>query len=168
VKIAIVSDSHDQTAEMAAAVKHALILGAKALLHCGDVVSPGILEGLARFDLDLHVVHGNNPAEPGALAALAASRPARLRYYGPEARFSLAGRAIYMTHFPTRAKAAAGTGEFDLVCCGHYHTASITPVANARTGTTWLVNPGTVGAVGQPATYVLGDLERLVFEVCYP
>ncbi len=28
-----------------------------------------------------------------------------------------------------------------------------------------MINPGTVGGVGSPATYVLGDLETMEFEV---
>lgn len=149
-------------------MEHGARLGATALLHGGDEVHPSLLLKLARFDLDLHVVHGNNPTEPEALAALADSGYPRLHYYGVEARFLLAGRSIDMTHIPARCKAAVAEGEFDVACCGHEHTVSITPMIHAKGGTTWLVNPGAVGALGRPSTYVLGDLEKMTFDVYYP
>jgi hypothetical protein len=60
----------------------------------------------------------------------------------------------------------ATTGEWDLVCCGHSHHARIAAVQNVRGGTTPVINPGTVGGVGgAPATYVMGDLEHMRFDV---
>jgi len=37
-------------------------------------------------------------------------------------------------------------------------------VANVKGGKTWLVNPGTVAGLAEPATWVLGDLATLSFE----
>jgi hypothetical protein len=59
----------------------------------------------------------------------------------------------------------ACTGDWDLVCCGHSHNAGIEHVANVRGGATWLVNPGTVAGLAAPATWLLGDLELMHFEV---
>ena len=51
------------------------------------------------------------------------------------------------------------------MCCGHDHNASIQTVQNIKGGHTWYVNPGTVGGVGAPATYVLGDLTTMQFDI---
>jgi predicted phosphodiesterase len=59
----------------------------------------------------------------------------------------------------------ATTGDWDLVCCGHDHEARIEVVDNIKGGKTHLVNPGTVGGVAAPATYVLGDLDSMTFAV---
>jgi predicted phosphodiesterase len=59
----------------------------------------------------------------------------------------------------------ACTGEWDLVCCGHSHCARIEQVANVKAASTWLVNPGTVAALGAPATWVLGDLASMQFAI---
>jgi len=56
---------------------------------------------------------------------------------------------------------SAAVGDWDLVCCGHDHKTNIKPVANIKGDTTMLVNPGTVGGVAAPATYVFGDLENM-------
>jgi len=51
------------------------------------------------------------------------------------------------------------------VFCGHSHEAAIDATDNVRGGRTLLVNPGTVAGLGAPATFVLGDLADLSFEV---
>ena len=38
-------------------------------------------------------------------------------------------------------------------------------MANVKGGRTWLVNPGTVAGLAAPATWVLGDLDALRFEL---
>jgi hypothetical protein len=52
------------------------------------------------------------------------------------------------------------------VCCGHSHKTRIEWLPNLKGGTTPVVDPGTVGGVGQaPATWILGDLKKLEFEI---
>lgn len=100
-----------------------------------------------------------------AMTRLAAASAGRLIYHGDDARIELAGRRIFMVHYPHYGHALACTGDWDLVCCGHDHRASISEVAHVRGGTTWLVNPGTVAGIGAAPTYVLGDLARMEFSV---
>ena len=58
------------------------------------------------------------------------------------------------------------TGNWDLVCCGHSHKVQIETLPNVKGGETTLVNPGTVGGVGRSAaTWILGDLENMQFDV---
>jgi uncharacterized protein len=38
-------------------------------------------------------------------------------------------------------------------------------VANMKGGKTWLVNPGTVAGLAAPATWALGDLASMRFEL---
>jgi predicted phosphodiesterase len=64
----------------------------------------------------------------------------------------------------------ACTGEYDLVCCGHTHSAAIIEQPNIRGGHTYLVNPGTVAGIDAPGivapcTWILGDLGRMTFEI---
>ncbi len=165
MKICIVSDSHDRADVLARAVEQAVAKGAQAVLHCGDVIGANTLRGLARFGIPVHVVHGNNLGDPAAMAQLAAETHSSLSYHGQDARLRLADRAVFMVHYPHYGEAMACTGEWDLVCCGHEHRAWTRQVANVRGGQTWLVNPGTVAGLGAPATYMLGDLEAMRFDV---
>lgn len=166
MKICIVSDSHDQRRLLEAAVAQAKARGAEAVLHCGDVVAAATLKSLQKYGLPVHVIHGNNAGDTYTMARLSAVPGSLIHYYGPDAGIVLFGRNVFLVHYPHYARGLALTGEWDLVCCGHDHRAEIQCVTNVRGGHTWLVNPGTVGGVGAPATYVLGDLARMSFEVC--
>lgn len=165
MRICILSDSHDNRALLEAAAKDARSRGAEALLHCGDVVAPSTLGVLKPFDLPVHVIHGNNAGDLYALTRMAHRPGSQVHYYGQDAGLTLGGRRIFLVHYPHYARAMACTGDWDLVCCGHDHVARIEDMPNIRGGTTTVVNPGTVGGVGAPATYVLGDLENMAFEV---
>ena len=165
MKVCILSDSHDNRALLGAAVAAARDKGAAAVLHCGDVVAPSTLEVLKPFSLPVHVIHGNNIGDTWMMGRIAAKPANRMHYYGQDAGIELAGRRIFLVHYPHYAAAMAATGDWDLVCCGHDHKAAIRPVDNLAGSQTWLVNPGTVGGIQAPATWVLGDLDTLQFEL---
>lgn len=165
MKVCILSDSHDNRALLETAVADAKPRGAEAVLHCGDVVAPSTLGVIQPFGLPVHVIHGNNSGDLYALTRMSHRQGGRLHYHGQDAGLELGGRRIFMVHYPHYARAMAVTGDWDLVCCGHDHAARVERIANIKGGETVLVNPGTVGGVGAAATYVLGDLESLVFEL---
>jgi putative phosphoesterase len=165
VKICLLSDSHDNRRLLEHAVQDAKMRGAEAVLHCGDVVAPTTLRVLKKFELPVHVIHGNNTGDLYAMAKLSHESDSVVRYHGQDAALHLGGRGIFLVHYPHYAAALALTGDYDLVCCGHDHKASIHPVENVRGGLTYLLNPGTVGGVGAKPSYILIDLETLMFEV---
>lgn len=166
MKICVLSDSHDHIALLAAAVQHARDQGCEAVLHCGDVVAPSTLHCLLDLGLPVHVIHGNNGGDLYTLTRLAGKPDSPIHYHGMDAGLELGGQRIFLVHYPHYAQAMAATGEWDLVCCGHSHKANIREVANLRGGFTPLLNPGTVGGVGQaPATYIVADLQQLTFTI---
>lgn len=164
MKVCILSDSHDNRRLLGTAVEHAKAMGAQAVLHCGDVVAPTTLRVLQKFDLPVHVIHGNNTGDLYNMTRLAAESNSVIRYHGQDAAFTLADRSLFLVHYPHYAHALACTGDYDLVCCGHDHKASVAEITNIKGGKTWLVNPGTVGGVGAPPTYVLADLLTMRFD----
>ena len=165
MKVCIVSDSHDNRPLLQAAVAEAKALGAEAVLHCGDVVAPSTLNVLKQFELPIHVIHGNNTGDLYMMSRIAAKPGSTVQFYGQDAGIDLAGRRIFLVHYPHYAKALATTGDWDLVCCGHDHKADIAAIDNIKGETTMMVNPGTVGGIAAPATYVMGDLETMEFEI---
>jgi putative phosphoesterase len=165
MKICIVSDSHDASPMLAAAVERARAAGAQAVLHCGDIIGPNTLRAAMRSGLAMHVVHGNNLGDVVALTRLAAESGGRLTYHGGDASLVRGERRLFMVHYPHLARGMAATGDYDVVLCGHSHTAAIEQQANVRGGRTWLINPGTVAGIGAPATFVLGDLAALTFSI---
>ncbi len=165
MQICILSDSHDNREYLVAAVRQAREAGAEAVFHCGDVVSPWVLGALQPIGLPVHLVHGNNAGDLVMLTRITGRRSSVVRYYGQDADFELGGRRIFLVHYPHYARGMATTGDWDLVCCGHSHQAAIERVLNVKGRQTVLVNPGTVGGIDAPATYVMGNLETLEFEL---
>ncbi len=187
MKICIVSDSHDHRDLLAAAVADAKRRGAEAVIHCGDLVAPSTLHAIIPLGLPIHLVHGNNTGDLFHLSKLAHKPENRVHYYGQDASLLYDGerifahpisgvhpggagakirsRRIFLVHYPHYAKAMALTGDYDLVCNGHEHHTVIERIRNIKGGETRRVDPGTVGGVSAPATYVLGDLEKMEFEI---
>ncbi|MBA3591906.1 MAG: metallophosphoesterase family protein [Methylibium sp.] len=165
MKICIVSDSHDRAEALDSAVRAAAAQGAEAVIHCGDLIGGHTLRPAMRAGLPMHVIHGNNLGDSGTLHRLAQDSGGLLHYHGADARIELAGRRIFVVHYPEYGHAMACTGEWDLVCCGHSHEADIRQVDHVRDGKSWLVNPGTVAGIGARATWVSGDLASMQFEI---
>ncbi len=166
MKICILSDSHDHIPLLNAAVKEAKGNGAEVVLHCGDVVAPSTLKCLNKHELPVHVIHGNNSGDLYSLARLATNAANVIHYHGMDASLTLKGKRIFLVHYPHYARAMASTGKWDMVCCGHSHKVNIEMLPNIKGTKTPLVNPGTVGGVGNdPATYILADLESMEFKL---
>ncbi|MDH3559969.1 MAG: metallophosphatase family protein [Gammaproteobacteria bacterium] len=166
MKICILSDSHDNREYLEAAVREASAAGAETVLHCGDVVAPSTLEVIRPFGLPVHAIHGNNAGDLYMLGRIASKASNQVHYYGQDAGISLGGRRIFIVHYPHYARAMATTGDWDLVCCGHDHKVNIETIDNIAGKQTLVVNPGTVGGIKAPATYVMGDLDAMVFTIC--
>ena len=135
MKICIVSDSHDRADALERAVNDAAAEGAQAVIHCGDLIGAHTLRPALRAGIPMHVIHGNNLGDPLALHNLSRASGGLLHYYGPDAR------------------------------CGHSHQAGVERVATVKGGSAWLVNPGTIAGLSAPATWVLGDLDAMRYEV---
>jgi len=165
LKVCIVSDSHDRADPLALAVRKGKEKGAEAVIHCGDLIGTQTLRAALDAGLPMHVIHGNNLGDPISLSRWARESSGRLHYHGPDARLELGGRRIFVVHYPEYGYAMACTGDWDLVCCGHSHAAGVEQVANVKGSKTWLVNPGTVAGLAAPATWALGDLAAMRFEV---
>ena len=165
MKICIVSDSHDRGDALAQAVREAKAQGAEAVIHCGDLIGAQTLKPALALGLPVHLIHGNNVGDPQALHHLARATDGLLRYHGADARIELAGRRVFLVHYDDHGYAFACTGDWELVCCGHSHRAEVRNVTSVKGSQTWLVNPGTVAGLAAPATWVLGDLATMHFEL---
>ena len=165
MRICIVSDSHDRSDPLAKAVRDGAAEGATAVLHCGDIIGTQTLRAAMSVGLPLHVIHGNNLGDPVSLNRWAGESGGLLQYHGADARLDLGGRRVFVVHYPEYGYAMACTGDWDVVCCGHSHVAGVQQVANIKSRTTWLVNPGTVAGLAAPATWILGDLAAMRFDL---
>ena len=170
MKICIVSDSHDRSDPLVEAIVEAQASGAKAVIHCGDLIGVNTLRASLKLGIPIHAVHGNNLGDVAALYRMMAKSDGLFTYHGQEATLELGGRKIFVTHMPHHARAFACTGDYDLVCNGHSHTAHIGKQPHVKGGECWLVNPGSVAGIDAPGvkaipTWILGDLAPMTFEI---
>lgn len=154
MKIAIVSDIHDNIWKLEAVSQKITELGAEVLIFCGDFCAPFTLKQLAEnFEGPVHVVWGNNDGDKWLLTVIA-NQVGNVTLYGELAEVEAGGRQIGVNHYPNIGQRLAESGAYDLVCYGHDHTARIEAV-----GDTLLVNPGEVmGRFGQ-STFAIYDTE---------
>jgi len=144
--------------------------GAQIVIHCGDLIGVNTLRASLKLGIPIHAVHGNNIGDIAALYRMMANSNGLFTYHGQEATLELCGRKIFITHMPHHAKAFGCTGDFDLVCHGHSHTAHVGKQKHINGGECWTVNPGSVAGIDAPGvnaipTWILGDLERMNFEI---
>ncbi len=152
MRIAILSDIHDNIWKLEEVLKAVNQAGAEVLLFCGDFCAPFTLAQIAEgFSRQIHCVFGNNDGDKFLLGQVA-GKFSHVTLHGELARLELDGRRIAINHYPEIARELASGGHFDLVCHGHDHKAAIT-----RQGSTLLVNPGEVmGRFGR-STFALYD-----------
>lgn len=136
MRLAIVSDIHDNLWNLAAAMQ--LIRSADVLLCCGDLCSPFVIDELATFPGPVHIVFGNNDADLYRITSKAAKKP-NCHIHGELFNDIFDGRRLAMNHFDYLARPIAKSGDYDVVCFGHNHEFEI-----SREATTLLVNPGPI------------------------
>lgn len=158
MKIAVLSDIHDNLWNLAAVLGYLREAGCEVLLCCGDLCSPFVIDRLREFPGPVHIVFGNNDAD---LFRITRKSDAHVQVHGEFLEMTLDGRRVAMNHFDTIARPLALSGEYDLVCYGHNHRFHV-----ARLGRTLAVNPGPImGAAGfsasgwldVPPTFVVYD-----------
>lgn len=156
MKIAILSDSHDNVPNLQKAIEQINALGAETLLFCGDFCSPFMVAEIAAFKGDAHVVFGNNDGDRFRIAVKAQKVP-NVTLHGEYAALVLDGKRIGMTHYPFYATAMAKSGDFDLVAFGHDHDARIMMFGEAMA-----VNPGAVlfSKNGNPPGFAIYDTAK--------
>lgn len=136
MRIAILSDIHDNLWNLAAAVD--AIRGADALICCGDLCSPFVIDELAKFERDIHIVFGNNDADLYRITAKALKKP-NCHVYGELFQTVFERKRFAVNHFDYLARPMAKSGDYDVVCFGHNHHFEI-----SRAGECLLINPGPI------------------------
>jgi uncharacterized protein len=136
MRIAILSDIHDNLWNLAAAIN--AVQDTDALICCGDLCSPFVIDELAKFTRDIHIVFGNNDADLYRITSKAVKKP-NCHVHGELFQATLDGRRFAVNHFDYLARPMSKSGDYDVVCFGHNHEFEI-----GREGACLLINPGPV------------------------
>ncbi|MGV1098450.1 YfcE family phosphodiesterase [Thiovibrio sp. JS02] len=151
MRIAILSDTHDHIGNLRAAVKYINAYSVSMLIHCGDLISPFMLDELAKFAGAVHLIYGNNAGDQHLISQSCGSRYPGITQHGIFGAVEAGGRKIAFTHYPQLARGIACQGLFDVVCCGHNHRYHVEKV-----GACLLINPGELlGKDDQPGFAIL-------------
>jgi len=134
MRVAVISDIHDHLWNLAAAIDS--VSAAEVLICCGDLCSPFVMDRLARFPGQVHIVFGNNDAD---LFRITRKSSERVCVHGEFFETALGGKKVAVNHFDYIARPIAQAGLYDIVCYGHNHEFSV-----ARVGRTLAINPGPI------------------------
>jgi putative phosphoesterase len=161
MRLGILADTHDKLARTRVAVGMLRDAGAEALVHCGDLTGPPIVEVLAA--LPCWFVFGNNDAHavPALERAAAEFGPVCLGWGGV---VELGGRRVGLTHgHMARAMRQVLAEQPEFVLSGHSHCASDT-----WDGTVRWINPGALHRADEYTVALLelvsGELQVLRIE----
>ncbi len=155
MKIALISDIHDHTDRLTAALDVFADRRAEALIHAGDMIAPSTARALLAFDGPIRAVFGNSDREQHRLSKILKKSIA-----APPVTFDLAGRTFVVAHDISQIPNAL-LGSADVAVVGHTHNPS-----RSQNNGTLIINPGECcgRATGQ-ATVALLDSDDLSVEV---
>jgi len=152
--VAIVSDTHDQIANLRAVVAFCNSRHIEFLIHCGDLISPFMLDELDRFTGQIHLVDGNNLGDQNLIARRCARSAHHLRHHGESGGLHIDGLSFGVVHYPDKALALAASGQYDIICYGHDHSRHA-----EQHGRTLMINPGHLLGKDGPGSFVVFDCQ---------
>lgn len=154
--VGIISDTHDDMAQIKKVVEFFNSKGVSHVIHAGDLVSPFTFEILEGLKCPFTGIFGNNDGDKLLLKEKSGdtlnNQPLIL---------TIEGRKIAVVHEPASVEALAASGHFDVVVYGHTHTPDV-----RKTGDTLVINPGKVAVLHKgKSTLVMLDTEEMEAEV---
>jgi putative phosphoesterase len=139
MKIAVLSDCHDQLGNLQAALAAVRAVEAERLFFLGDFCAPFTLDELAKgFRGPIDAVFGNNDGDAFLLCRIASRHP-HVTLHGHFAELEIASRRVALHHYPDVAHYIAASERFDAVFSGHDHQRYVHSL-----GRTLWANPGEI------------------------
>jgi hypothetical protein len=152
MKIAIISDTHDNLATLDKFLAYIKENPVGAVIHCGDIADGGTLKHLAEnFPDNILAVFGNMDYRESVENA-AKKYPGRIQLFKNFGQAEIGGLRIGFCHFPEIAKTRAKESDFDFVFYGHTHKPWQEQIGSCR-----LANPGTLAGMFYQATFAVLD-----------
>lgn len=163
MKIAIISDTHDNVYNVLAIRQLILAEGVDAIVHCGDLTDASILGYFG--DFQLYYTFGN--CDLSYIVSDELHLQGDRIQAGNELSLDLNGKRIYVTHghIDGCLEKALASGDYDYIFHGHTHR-----FVDEQIGTTRIINPGALGGKKvDTLSFAFLDLESaLLTRVCEP
>lgn len=142
MKIAIISDIHDNFHNLVLFFKQVKKYKVEKIIFLGDFSNNGIAKMLASFDVPVIAIWGNNDGEKTAITRTALSKKSNMTIgFSTYDLLEVDNRKIFITHYPLLVKPMAKSREFDAVFYGHDHKRNIDKINDCI-----IVNPGEISA----------------------
>lgn len=150
MKIAIISDTHDNLATLDKFLAHIKENPVEVVIHCGDIADGITLERLAKnFSGEILAVFGNMDYRQNIQEA-AQKYPGQIQLFSSFGQAEIGGLKIGFCHFPEAAKRACQDRKFDFVFYGHTHKPWLENINGCQ-----LANPGTLAGMFYQATFAI-------------
>ena len=162
MKIAIISDTHDNVPNLEKALAWMKENKIEQLIFCGDLCAPSMIREVLvpNFSGQIHLVFGN--VEDREQTPKVAGQFKNVKHYGDWGEFKIdppspnsfgeTSKKIAFVHFPEEAKKLAQSGKYDFVFYGHTHKPW-----TEKIGKTEMLNPGTLAGMFNKATFAVWD-----------
>ena len=144
MKIAIVSDTHNNMANFKKAIDWIKNEKIQLILHCGDIQSQKIInDAVKHFGFDIKFVKGNVDYN--------LDLPEKME-------LEVGGKKIAFAHFPDIAKKMAQSGKVDVVFYGHTHRPWDEKIKVPAGGSCHMINPGEIAGQFYKPTFAVYDM----------
>ncbi len=162
MKIAIISDTHDNLINFKKATTWIEKQKIKKIIHCGDICSPSVLKkALEKFSGKIYLVFGNADGDRFLMTKyIEKDIIPNAVIYGELGKVKIGNKKIAFTHFPEFAKGLAYSGQYDIVFYGHTHKPWQEKINNC-----YLVNPGNLAGLFYKATFAVYNTENNKLEL---
>jgi len=166
MKIAIVSDTHDNVPNFKKAVDWIKKQKISIIIHCGDIFKPEtVKEILKSFKGKIYIVFSPADADFSGIPADSFKRLKRVKVFEEFGEIKISGKKIAFCHFPEIANDLAASQDYDLVFYGHSHKPWLqtfrwcneTHHRHDSGQETKLVNPGNLAGIFYKPTFAIYD-----------
>lgn len=182
MRIAIISDSHDNLTNIYKALDWINKNNVQEIIHCGDVCAPSALREIAKnFKGKIHLAYGNVDGDHEGMERMR-NEFKNIFIYGNKGELKIIGSSVFppgdsdgaregkegeegatkiaFCHFPFEAKKMAESGKYDFVFYGHTHKPW-----EEMGGKCKMLNPGTLAGMFYKATFAVWDVGEDKFEL---
>lgn len=156
MKIAIISDVHDNAHNLVQALELIYKSNSEKIIFLGDFAGAAIANLLVSSKLPVFAIWGNNDGDKSLITKFSLSKDSNLEIGLDNFDIiEIENRKIFLTHYPLIAKSMAKSKDYDAVFYGHNHLKH-----KEKIGECLLSNPGEIGAykTGRP-TFAIYDTE---------
>lgn len=161
MKIAIISDIHDNLVNLKKCLKICRKNNIKTMICCGDVTNYETLNILAtKFEGNIFLVKGNAEIYPDEEI----KQYKNINYAGKVGLWEINNKKIGACHEPYLIEKVLEKGKSDIIFYGHTHKPWEYKKNDIK-----IVNPGTLGGVFTMATFAIWNMDKnsLKLEILY-